>query len=120
VVDKAWRRGQTFTCRWYQFQVVDHLLEAQALLADTHLPPMHRYSASTLDFLDLPTRRALLEAPVCVLTGEVQDFLRWGWQAFEDLQLAMVKRGSISEHAARDPLATQWEIRYWKYENLFS
>ncbi|WP_329562080.1 hypothetical protein [Kitasatospora sp. NBC_01266] len=120
VVNKASQRGHSFTCRWYQLQVVDHLMEAQALLAGTHLPPLHRYESSTLGFLTVPMVRALTEQPAEVLIGDVQGFLRWGWREFADLQLAMTKRGLLSDQAARDPLATQWEIQYWKYENLFN
>ncbi|MFD0530365.1 hypothetical protein ACFQ1I_32745 [Kitasatospora arboriphila] len=120
VVDKAAKRGQAFTCRWYQFQVIDHLLEALAMLEDEHLPPLHRYGSPGLASLKAPLFTDIALLPTSALVGDVQNFLAWGWREFEGLQHTLVKHGLLPREAAQDPLATQWEIQYWKYENLFS
>ncbi|MGE7433984.1 hypothetical protein [Kitasatospora sp. NPDC001175] len=118
VVDKAAKRCQVFTCRWYQLQVIDQLLEALAMLEDGHLPPLHRYGSSGLAFLKaLPFEDAVLRP--AALVADVREFLTWGWREFGKLQDTLVERGLLNPEAAQDPLATQWEIQYWKYENLF-
>ena len=46
-------------------------------------------------------------------------FLDWGWRMYRDIRDHLVRLGVLAEAAARDPLATQWDVEYWKYENLF-
>jgi hypothetical protein len=120
VVDKAARRGQHFTCRWYQMQVVDHLVEAQALLLGVHAPPLHRYDPEGLGFLTAPVLRMLLEQPADTWLGDTGNFLGWGWHQLHKIQQTLIERAQLSEQATADPLATQWDTQYWKYENLFS
>lgn len=120
VVDKSNRRRQPFTCRWYQLQVIDHLIESEARLAGTVAPPSHLRVAEHLDFLDLHTVGQLTDpARLTSLLVDTGGFLEWGWRMFGQLQDRLVESGRLHPAAVADPLATQWEIEYWKYENLF-
>lgn len=108
VVDKARRRGQDFTCRWYQLQVIEHLVEALARVEGTFAPPPHLYRSPELDFLD-PTIRQLLteDGAATQLLDDVDRFLAWGWTQLHDLQQYLTETGQVSATAVADPLATQ-------------
>lgn len=120
VVDKAARRGRLFTCRWYQLQVVDHLAEARALLAGTHAPPLHRLEVDTMPYLTAELAQQIGGPRADVCFADVTEFLTWGWREFADLQNTLVLEGLLGRRDVADPLASQWDVQYWKYENLFS
>ncbi|WP_042369534.1 DUF4037 domain-containing protein [Streptacidiphilus neutrinimicus] len=120
VVDKAERRGLIFTCRWYQLQVVDHFLEAQALLTGTHARPLHRLT-TTLDGFPRPCLVGLPgEAHPDAGLADVSAFLSQGWEDLAELQEHLVRQQLLDPRDVADPLASQWEVQYWKYENLFT
>lgn len=119
VVAKSHRRRQPFTCRWYQLQVIDHLIEARANLADTQPPPLHRHTASSLAFLDRRWTELLAAGALPARLRDVDGFLSWGWEEYADIQRQLLARRLLPQAAASDPLSTQWDVQYWKYENLF-
>jgi hypothetical protein len=120
VIDKTRRRGLLFTCRWYQLQVVDHLLEARALLAGTHAPPLHRLAGSPSRFARPSLVGLLDEARADTGLSDVGVFLSQGWRDLGELQDRLVRRRLLDPRDVTDPLASQWDVQYWKYENLFS
>ncbi|MEY9967544.1 hypothetical protein ABIA33_005615 [Streptacidiphilus sp. MAP12-16] len=120
VADKAARRGLLFTSRWYQQQVVDHLVEAQALLAGTEAPALHRLVSQRMPYLTPELADLLGARRADVRMADVSEFLTWGWHDFTALQDALVQAKLLDAHDVADPLASQWDIQYWKYENLFT
>ena len=121
VVDKASRRGQPFTCRWYQLQVLDHLTQALARLAGDFAPPPHLHTAVRPDRPDNELCQVLADPQaLSALLADVPTFLRCGWDQLGRLQRALLASGQIAADAIDDPLATQWDVQYWKYENLFT
>ncbi|WP_133259987.1 hypothetical protein [Streptacidiphilus pinicola] len=120
VVDKTRRRGLHFTCRWYQLQVVDHLLEAETLLAGTHAPPLHRLTRAPRGFTRPPLAGLLDEARADTGLSDVGAFLSQGWRDLAGVQDRLVRHRLLDPRDVTDPLAGQWDVQYWKYENLFS
>lgn len=118
VCPKADRRGVPFTGLWYRCQVVEHLAQARARLAGVYCPPVACWNPQTMAFLDPSMRDVCTGAKGVALVRDPGAFDAWGWREYQRLQGDMVRQGLISEQAAADPLATQWETRYWKYEHL--
>ncbi|AXI77307.1 nucleotidyltransferase family protein [Peterkaempfera bronchialis] len=119
VVAKARRRGHPFTCRWYQLQVIDHLTEARALLAGGQPPPLHRYTRQALSLLSPPWSDLLTTDAILGRLRDLDGYLMWAWGELEDVQQRLVARQLLPAAAVTDPLATQWDVQYWRYENLF-
>jgi hypothetical protein len=126
VVEKALRRDQPFNFLWYMLQVAELLLEVIARLQDGFRPPEHQYAREVPGLVASSPVAAgelgeLLLVPAALRRGidEPDWFLGWGWRMYRDIRDHLVRAGELPDAAARDPLATQWDVEYWKYENLF-
>jgi hypothetical protein len=120
VVAKAEQRGLHFTRFWYQLQVIDHLVESLARLHCGFAPPSSAWSPETLPFLEREWLDLLLTPRFSAFLKDVEGFVTWAWKEFASIQADLVRRALLPQRAVDDPLATQWEVQYWKYENLFA
>ncbi|WP_055490372.1 nucleotidyltransferase domain-containing protein [Streptomyces sp. TP-A0356] len=120
VIPKAQKRGQPLTRLWYQLQAVEHLVEAWARLHGTYSPPVGNWDARTLSFLEQRQIDMLTTPQAAGALRDTEAFLTWAWHEFAGIQRQLVTRGLVPHTAVDDPLATQWDIQYWKYENLFA
>ena len=53
------------------------------------------------------------------IIGKPDIFIDFTWKTYHVIQREWYQRKLITQKAIRDPLNTQFEIEYWKYENLF-
>jgi hypothetical protein len=120
VVAKAEQRGLHFTRFWYQLQVIDHLVESLARLHGGFAPPPSAWSPKTLPFLEREWLDLLLTPRCSAFLKDVEGFVTWAWKEFASIQADLVRHALLPQRAVDDPLATQWEVQYWKYENLFA
>lgn len=119
VIPKAEKRGLPFTRLWYQLQAVEHLVEAWARLHGAYAPPLLNWNVKTLSFLEQRQVDVLTSPQATMMLRDTEEFLGWAWREFGKIQRQLVSRGLVPQSAVDDPLATQWDIQYWKYENLF-
>jgi hypothetical protein len=126
VVEKSLRRDQPFNFLWYVLQVSELLLEVIARLQDGFRPPEHQYAREVPALIASSPVAAdelgeLLLVPAALRRGidEPEWFLDWSWRMYRDIRDHLVRAGELPDAAAQDPLATQWDVEYWKYENLF-
>lgn len=125
VVEKAVRRDQPFNSAWYLLQVVDHFLELFARLDADFLPPEELYGeALTAPPPELPEAGyvhglALGQERILHALRAPREFCQEAWKLFSAVQRELLASGLVSEQAVTDPLSTQFDIQYWKYENQF-
>lgn len=125
VVEKALKRNDLFLYIWYCIQVIDCLFEVIFRLLGEFIPLNEDYAQvikqKSSKYLQIDKK--LLEiAEGKELTDvliKTENFASFCWKIYHYLQSIFLKEGFVNEREVQCPLDTQFEVEYWKYENLF-
>ncbi|MBH8599053.1 MULTISPECIES: hypothetical protein [unclassified Thermoactinomyces] len=123
VVEKALKRNDKFLYIWYSIQVIDYLLEIAFRLVNDFMPMeeisgesiLHLYSRTNSYLWDIVSENEFAN----IVLNEPGKFIQLCWETFRHFQSIFLQKGFITQKEAEWPLDTQFEIEYWKYENLF-
>lgn len=126
VVEKALKRNDRFVYVWYSIQVVDYFFEITFRLMNEFMPlkeisneAIKKLSNQYLNIDDLLWKIASGHEFMDIVINKSENFVQFCWETFHYLQSIFLQKGFINEKEAEWPLDTQFEIEYWKYENLF-
>jgi hypothetical protein len=122
VIEKSVKRNLPFVTLWYTAEAVLEILSAYYRLAGDHidwlddLSPIGEFNIPDA-FGELLLRPGALQAHF--VRGEQQHLTAILWQTYRALQDRWRREEWVNKANLEDPLATQFEIEYWKYEGLF-
>ena len=122
VIEKSLKRDLPFVTLWYSSEVILEILRAY-----------YRLAGGWIDWLDTPSHLNQLDIPevfrdLLLTPGALQDHFLAGkqhhlttifWRTYWTLQDNWRRKKWVEQAHLEDPLATQFEIEYWKYEGLF-
>ncbi|MBU4369294.1 hypothetical protein KKG58_00850, partial [Patescibacteria group bacterium] len=115
VATKAPLRKNFFNQKWYDLQVFEHFVELIAILEKRAL--VHEYYQKEFLIKDKKFKNistSLLKS-FELSQEEKNDFY---WKCYNGLTNYILKKKILSEFQVKNPLIIQFEIEYWKYENL--
>jgi len=115
VIQGALKRENHFNQQWYANQVIEHIIEMAFRLKNQRLPPESLQFSSFKLSNYFPEIYTLLKNNYNFdISRRVEIF----WKCFFILQDYIKKNKILSEFQINNPLIIQFDIEYWKYENL--
>jgi hypothetical protein len=115
VAAKAPLRKNFFNQCWYNLQVFEHFVELLARLEKRAFV----HEDSQIDFLksDIKFKKVaglLLKSLELSQDKKVEIY----WECYNDLKKYILKNRILTEFEVESPLIIQFDIEYWKYENI--
>jgi len=121
VIEKAIKRGQIFNKYWYSTQVLTHFVELLSRVNEKFIVPEEFLTIEfikSIDFVDV-IQWYRNKNFWSILKRYPEIFIEWCWEALTQIQKELQKKGLITRECIDNPLKIQFDIEYWKYENLF-
>lgn len=123
VIEKALKRNLPFVALWYTAEAILHVAEASYRNQGAFLPFVDELDPDVIEGPRVEIERIFREDGYLhhfFIQGHVEELISVLWDCYRSLQQKWRARGLISEEDRNDPLGTQFEIGYWKYEGLFN
>ena len=115
VIQGALKRDNQFNQYWYSNQVVEHLIEMIFRLKKKKLP------YESIQFSSLKSSNffpEIYELLIKSYDADIPKRVELFWKCFFILQDYIKKNEILSKFQIENPLIVQFDIEYWKYENL--
>ena len=115
VIEKAIQRKNLLNQEWYSNQVIEHLIEIMLRLKGYNLPNelIQIHAIKKSNFLEKEVN-LLIKSLKLPIKERVDIY----WRIFHTVQNYLKKKKILSSYNLNNPLITQFDIEYWKYENL--
>ncbi len=115
VATKAPLRKNFFNQQWYNLQVLEHFIEFIARLEKRAFV----HENKQLDFLR-SDRKFKKVADLLLRTLELSqdEKIKIYWECYNNLTKYILENNILTEFQVKNPLVIQFDIEYWKYENL--
>ena len=127
VYEKSIKRQIRFVQLYYGLNICIDILTVLFMFNKKYMPPIESFQQQNIEEVLSILPENLKEEWSSLLSkkamewiiGKPDIFIDFTWKTYHVIQREWYQRKLITQKAIRDPLNTQFEIEYWKYENLF-
>jgi len=115
VATKAPLRKNFLNQRWYNLQVFEHFIELLARLEKRAFV----HENKQLEFLRSDRKfKKVADLLLKSLELSQEEKIKIYWECYDDLTKYILENNILTEFQVRNPLIIQFDIEYWKYENV--